>query len=511
MTVIPFGDYTPDLAALGNPGVLMARNCIPQARGYRCFPGLAVYAGPGPLADRIVGAIAAKDKDGNTINYAGICGTGNQARLFQLVASSWQDRSGGGSDGEPGYAVNEGEAWEFAKWGESMLATTISEPLQQHVFGASAFTNAITSDRRPRARHIAIIRDFTVLGNIDDSVGEGADGIVPSRVWWSGINNVGLFEEGGALSQSDFQDLQTGGAVQRIVGGEAGTVFCETAIFRMTYVGAPIVFQFDEIERNRGVWVPGSVATAGRLTFFLDRDGWYIWDGQSSIPIGVDRIDRAFLSGADAIDLAHLDRVSAVADPVNRLYYCAYPSVNAAGGTPDRILVFDWVNRKWSLAELRCDFLFRALSEGNTLDSLDTVSGSLETLSASLDSAIYTGRSVSLAAFDGAHALCFFTGDPLPALIDTAEVRLAPTAGGRTVVTSVRPVVDGAQSVSVQPLTRDLPTQPAIEGSIAVADATGECRIRSNARYHRFRTRIAGPFTAALGVEVSGMAAAGRR
>jgi hypothetical protein len=511
MSLIAFAEWTPDLGALGNAGVLMARNCIPQARGYRCFPGLATYAGPNALPDRIVGATSAKDKDGNTINYAGTRGAGNQARLFQLVASSWQDKSGTGSDGTPGYGVNDGEGWEFVKWGESMLATTISEPLQQHGFGASTFANAITSDRRPRARHIAVIRDFVVLGNIDDSIGVGADGLKPSRVWWSGINNVATFEEGGALTQSDFQDLQSGGGVQRIVGGETGTVFCETSIYRMTYVGAPVVFQFDEIERNRGVWVPGSVATAGRLTFFLDRDGWYAWDGQTSTSIGVDKIDRTFLGGADGIDLAHLDRVSAVADPVNHLYYCAYPSVNASGGIPDRVLVFDWINRKWSLAEIQVDYLFRAFSEGYTLDSLDTIGGSLDAINASLDSSVYTGRNVSLAAFNGDHAFCFFSGSPLGALIDTGEVQLEREAGARAVVTSVRPIVDGANAVSVQPLTRDLQTQAPQPGSVAVMDQAGECRLRSNARYHRFRVRIEGSFTAAHGVEVSQMAASGRR
>jgi hypothetical protein len=247
------------------------------------------------------------------------------------------------------------------------------------------------------------------------------------------------------------------------------------------------------------------------LTFFLDRDGWYVWDGQASTPIGVDKIDRTFLTGSDAIDLAHLDRVSAAADPVNHLYYCAYPSVNASSGTPDRVLVFDWVNRKWSLAEIDVDYLFRALSEGNTLDSLDGIGGSIDALSASLDSAVYTGRNVSLAAFDGTHALCFFAAEPLAATIDTGEAQLETGEGMRAVVTSVRPIVDGANSVSVQPLTRDLPTQAPTEGSIAAVDGVGECRMRSNARYHRFRVRIAGPFSAAQGIEISRIAPTGPR
>lgn len=510
MTTIAFGEWTPDLGALEG-GLREARNCLPQAAGYRWFPGLARYAGPSPLGDRVIAAFATKDKDGNTLNYAAVRGVADDARLHLLAASAWTDRSGAGGNGSGAYSLADGESWEFVKWGESVLASCIGEPLQQHVFGAAAFTDAVASSRRPRGRHIAVIRDFVVLGNIDDSIGAGADGLAPSRVWWSGINDAATFEEGGAASQSDFQDLQSGGPVQRIVGGETGTVFCEQSIYRMTYVGAPVVFQFDELERNRGAWAPGSVATAGRLTFFLDRDGWYVWDGQASTPIGVDKIDRTFLAGDDAIALAHLDRVSAVADPVNHLYYCAYPSVNADGGVPDRVLVYDWVNRRWSIAELALDCLFRALSEGYTLDSLDTLGGSIDALESSLDSTVHTGRNVALAAFDPAHALCFFNGAPLPALIETGDLQLGGAAGARSLVGAVRPIVEQAASVTVQPLTRDGPLDAPQAGDVVAVDGDGACPLRANGRLHRFRVRLEGPFTGAAGLQVTRLSTAGAR
>lgn len=511
MTTIEFGDWSPDLGSFGASILREARNCIPQAAGYRWFPGLSVHAGPGALPAAVLSGFSAKDRDGNTVSYAAVGGDANEGRLYRLAASAWSDASGTGSDGIVGYSINAGENWEFVKWGESVLATCINEPLQQHMFGAGAFASMISSARRPRARHVAVIRDFVVLGNIDDSVGAGADGLAPSRVWWSGINDAATFEEGGAAAQSDFQDLQSGGPVQRIVGGEIGTVFCESSIYRMTYVGAPVVFQFDEVERNRGVWVPGSVATAGRLTFFLDRDGWYVWDGQASTPIGHNKIDRSFLSGSDAIAPAHLDRVTAVADPVNQLYYCAYPSVNAQGGNPDRILVFDWGSRKWSIAELGVDCLFRAFSEGYTIDNLDTVAGSIDALEVSLDSAVYTGRDVSLAAFDQQHRLAFFSGAPLAAILETGDVQLAAGADGRSLVTSVRPIVERATVASVQPLTRDRATDEPLAGDIVPVDGRGACLLRANSRYHRFRVRLGGAFSAATGLRVAQVASAGDR
>ena len=38
------------------------------------------------------------------------------------------------------------------------------------------------------------------------------------------------------------------GNIQAIVGGEsAGVIFMEKAIYRMSYVGVPLIFQFDKI------------------------------------------------------------------------------------------------------------------------------------------------------------------------------------------------------------------------------------------------------------------------
>ncbi len=508
MTLIPFADWLPDIAPLGNEGVLTAKNVLPQARGYRCFPGIAVYQGPGALGARAIGAFAAKDKDGNTFNYAATVGSANASRIHVLSGGAWSDKSGTGADGTSGYSVAEGEIWEFAKWGEGVLGCTISEPTQNIAFGGASFVNLVTSARRSKARRIAVARDFVILGNIDDSVGAGASGAAPARVWWSGINDAATFEEGGETSQSDYQDLQSGGAVQKIVGGEFATVFCDSSIYRMTYVGAPVVWQFDEIERNRGVWVPGAVATAGRLTFFLDRDGFFVWDGQSATPIGVNKIDRTFLAD---FDFNHLHRVSAVADPVNRLYLCAYASIDATGGMPNRIVVYDWINRRWSIGEIELEWMFRGLSEGYTIDSLDTLAASIDALGTSLDSPIFAGRNVFLSAFNGEHRLCTFTGDALPATIETGEQQLGGPGNTRSLVTCVRPIIDGAASISVNAYGRNLPTDTPVAGPEAAANAQGECPLRSNARFHRFRVSLTGNFTAALGVEVTRQAVTGAR
>jgi hypothetical protein len=129
-----------------------------------------------------------------------------------------------------------------------MIATNGADAPQVVTLGAP--TSRHSPDLPPKARHIAVVRDFVVLGNVDDGTAR------PNRVAWSAINNSADWAVS-ASTQSDIQDLQgDGGWVQKVVGGEYGLVFQERAVWKMTYIGSPVIFQFDLIERSRGALPP---------------------------------------------------------------------------------------------------------------------------------------------------------------------------------------------------------------------------------------------------------------
>ncbi len=69
--------------------------------------------------------------------------------------------------------------------------------------------------------------------------------------------------------------------MQGVTGGEFGLVLLERSIVRMSYVGTPLIFQFDNIARNRGCFEPNSVIQWQGITYFLGDDGFYACDGQN--------------------------------------------------------------------------------------------------------------------------------------------------------------------------------------------------------------------------------------
>lgn len=133
--------------------------------------------------------------------------------------------------------------------------------------------------------------------------------------------------------------------------------------------------------------------------------------------------------------------------------------------------------------------MYRSLSGASqTLDSLDSVSASLDALGFSLDSRVWAGGVVLLSAFNTDHELSLFTGGSLPATVETGEVQLFP--GRRALVTSVRPIVDGG-SPSVRVGFRNRTVDPVSWGAETELDERGACPQRSAGRYHRARISLA--------------------
>lgn len=476
LETIPVGEYLPDQPPLGNKGALEAKNVIPWKDSYKQLNDLSAYSGNG-LDARCQGGYYARDVDGNIYNFAG-----DATKLYKLETTSFSDvsRTSGGA-----YATPSDGDWEFTQWGQTVIAVNGADAAQLISLSGTAFTALGGSP--PIARHIAVVRDFVVMGNV---------GSTPNRVQWSGIDDSASWAVS-ATTQADFQDLQgDGGWVAKIIGGEIGIVFRERDIWRMTYVGSPVIFQFDQIERQRGTFAPQSVIGYGGIVFYLADDGFYITNGAGpSAPIGDGKIDRTVL---DELDQNFFFRITASIDPTNKLVMWAYPGTGHSGGTPNRIVIFNWVEKRWAYAEVTLETFVKYASQGYTLDGLDSVNASLDALTPSLDSRVWTGGLVSLAAFDTDHKIGTFTGSALSGVVDTGEVQHYP--GYRSNVTEVRPLVTGG-TATVTVGRRNLQSESVTFGSAVSQNASGTCPVRSNARYHRYRITTSGDFDFVQGVQ----------
>ena len=324
------------------------------------------------------------------------------------------------------------------------------------------------------------------------------------RVKWSALNDSSDWTASTA-TQSGYQDVVgTHGKIQAVVGGEDfATIFFERAIYRADYTGSPLIFTFNKVADNIGAFAPRSVASFGNMIFFLADDGFYkLTGGQQLEPIGNGKIDDFFYNDL----LTNIDGITSAIDPNNSLVVWSYRGADATGGISlnNKLLVFNYAVNKWSTASVDLEYLATSAQEAFTLEALDAISSSVDTLPYSLDSYRWLDGQIGLAGFNSSHKFGKFSGTNVDATIDTKEFE--GVEGKRSTLINCTPIVDVngfTGTVTATPITRSSQADAVTVGTaVSERSNNGDCPLRSTSRYHRIRIIASGKFTTLSGVQI---------
>lgn len=458
---ITFGEWMPDQPGISG-ALTDAKNVVSQAIGYGPLPSAATFSAA--AAENLTTLVAGKTP-------------ANATKLFAAGSTKIYEVSGVGAltnvSKVGGYTPNaSNDRFRFTQFGNVILGTNFSDPIQAYTLGtSSAFADLAGSP--PLCRYLTVVRDFVVTAYVSSG-----GTTYPNRVQWSGINDETTWASS-QITQADYQDIPDGGPIIGIRGGEFGLILMEKAIHRMSYVGTPFIFQFDNISRGKGCIAAGSIAQTQGFTFFLSDDGFYMCDGQQVIPIGSEKVDRWFFFNADE---SAFDTMSAAIDPVRKLVIWNFKTTFAQR----QLLIYNFKTQKWTYGDAGADYVSDASTAAVTLEGLDSISASIDALTVSLDSILYMGGKYFLGGTSGAYVVTY-NGQPATGTITTGDV----DAGGRSIVTLARPQVDGGSAsvaVASRALLSDIPTY----GTSVAADSENRVSLRSNGRYHRLKVTPTG-------------------
>lgn len=495
----PASELLPDFPVRNNPGVLQAKNVIPSLMGYR--PANDLVGTGKSIANRCRGAASMKGNDGTLYSFAG-----DETELYRLGGASYVSATSGAP-----YTLNEEDNWDFMRFFNNAIAANGQDPLQVLTNFAGTFADIVidvsTTTPAPDARYIAPVRNFIMTGSQPNN---------RNRIQWCAIGDHTIWDP--TVQQAGLQDLQTGGDITGVVGGEYGVVFLEDAIYRLNYTGDPnIVFQVDDVEGSHGSQAPGSIVKHGSLIFFIDTDGFYVFDGAKSHDLGSAKLNRTFRKDYDE---SYAHRVTSVIDTKRNLVLWGYPSKLSSGGLPDKIMAYDILSRRFAgpievetelltqtasdTAALLDDFLSTnpLFAAWPTLTPPELDSDSAIAAATLVDDSTFKGGSITISAFNNLHELATFTGPVLPPLIETSEINLIQ--GGRALVTGFRVVVDGDADLTttVRVGSRDKTKGPVTwTGYLTPFDDTELADCLVDARYHRFEINITGDFDFIVGGE----------
>ena len=453
-TKLTFGEWMPDQPSVSG-ALTDAKNVVSQAIGYGPFPSPVTFSTSSASED-LTTLYAAKQPNGDTALFAA-----GSTKIYTVsgVGAITQVKSG--------MTTGTNDKVRFTQFGKSIIATNNSQKLQSWTLGTST-SFADLSATAPVAKYITVVRDFVVVANTYESAEQKQ-----YRVRWSAINDETDWTEN-VNTQSDYQDIPDGGQIVGIRGGEFGLVFLERAIHRMSYVGTPFIFQFDNISRGKGCMVAGSIAQYQGITFFLSDDGFYMCDGQNITPIGSEKIDRYFIDNASDSDYGTM---SSAVDPIRKLVIWNYKTIYGNRN----VLIYNFKTQKWTYGDAGTDFLSEASTSSVTLEQLDSISSSIDALTTSLDSRLYVGGKYFLGGTLGARVMTY-TGANQTGVITTGDLDI----GANSVVTLARPLVDNG-SATVAIASRTLLDQSVTFNTAVAASSENRVPLRSAGRYHRLK------------------------
>jgi hypothetical protein len=504
MALVGISQYMPDMPDLPASGSDRIENVLPLTTiSYGPMPSHRAYSSA--LAARCQGGMSVIDLDGNVRTFAG---TASKLYRFSPPGTTPQDVSKAGT-----YAV--AVNWAMDVFGNRIVATNGNDPIQSYREGTDTlFSDMIlTGETSIRAKYVASVRDWVVLGNTYD----GTYGKCPQRVWWSAINNPTNFPTPGTQAAitalSDYQDVVGDHGALMGLAGNLGTAHCavffERAVWRMNYVGLPAMFDFVAAEGARGLLAPGGLCQFGAIAYYIGEDGFYAFDGSNSTPIGKGRVDKFFYSDFNS---NYLDRICCSVDPTRGLIFWAYPGTGSSNGVCNRLLCYSPAFDRWTISDatsFQIEWLFRTATFGKTLEDLNAF-GSLDSLAFSLDSQVWLGGRSVLGGMNSSHQLGYFDGPNLPATLDTSDIEVVP--GYQSTVTRVRPMIDLANPI-VAGCGRDRISGAKVFGPNKSVETNGSASMRTRGRYHRYRvqTQLGDDWSQFSGVDIEEAAQVGKR
>jgi hypothetical protein len=407
-----FGAWSPDIDSVGTKLAKTVLNALPTANGYGPFASLDEFTNS--LPSRCLGYICVTDSSNEVHMLAGTA-----TKLYKLNATTiaWADVSGAA------YAVTDRDMWSFAQFGDNIIAVTNGTNPQRYQIGVSA-TFANLGGSPPQARAVSVIGDFLVL-------------YLKDRVMWSSINNITGWTIG--VNSCDEQTFPGGGYLQIGTNGEFGFLFQDRAIRRMIFNPGPTIFDISEVSTDRGILMPYSLIEAHSSTFFLSSDGfWSVDQSGAFTPIGDQQVNTWILANAD---LSNPRFMVGAADPKLQNLFWAFKSINTQDANIfDMVIIYNRTLGRFAIVQTNLEFVCNTIPLDLTLDGLDAIYPSgLDSIPTSLDS-FESAKQGRISGFSSNHKLGFFTGAPLEAIVETAEVM--DGSGKRLKAQYIQPISD---------------------------------------------------------------------
>jgi hypothetical protein len=463
----PITTFAPDANPL-TPGILVSASGVypSETGGIRAIPTATPFSAA--LAGQCLGMFSYQNL---TSSFRTIGAT--STKLYELEVTSWNDVSKAGD-----YT---GSSWNFAAWGNYILAVNGDDIIQVQETSLSDFADLAGS---PIAKYITTAQNFVITANIGAVYG--------NRVQWCAQGDHTDWVAS-ASTQAGYMDLSdTPGEITGLARlGDDFIVFKDRNLYHATYIGPPFIWSFRRVPAYCGAPSQTSIVELENGVYFVGMDDFYVYDG--SIPKRIGQGVRHWFLGR--VDRNYQSKVMGAYDGIRRLLFWFYPT--AADGTSALVegLVYDWQTQRWGRIVQTVEAVLTHWSSSITYDSLGgffATYADLEADAPSYDSPWWGATSFGISVVDSSHRLARFSGTPGSASIITGD---SGSLQGVSRVLKAFPYFNITPTTcTVTPRSKTAFGDTAVAGSTNTLKANGEVDLDRSGKFLSLQMDMTGDF-----------------
>jgi len=461
--------WTPDYSPLAMPdgGLVVCKNVVPLDEYYAPMPDklqlISTVLDGTPLAARCF-----RSNNGNAYSLIG-----TTSKIYRVeINDTVTDVSIAG-----GYTAGT-NAWNFAQYGEWIVATDYANDIQVLKAFSSGAACAALGGTPPKCKYVLIHSGYLILAYLNDGT------VYPKKLQWSAHESIEDFTAS-LTTGSDSQDLaDADGEITGLahIGSNFG-IFHQNSITLGVFSGGAYTFSFlQNAVKDIGA-LPGSVISIGVKVFFWSDRDIYEWSGVGDpTPIGAG-VKNAVLQNLYVASSKY--RITAAHDPNRGLVFWSYASTSGTG-TPDKILCYNYRARIFSLIDLTTHCIWVHVTGAVEMDAADTTYPIVDDMPYDMDSSLYQANTYVLSCVDGDDkTMATFVGAALMGVVETGDI--ATSDGKIAHIRRVRPIVHNAVTAPSVRVGTKMNENESVSYSLPRAvGSNGFSDVRKSGRYVRF-------------------------
>ena len=467
--------YAPDLPP-ETPGIIAdCEAIIPLPNGFKA-QGAPLSVGVDALPSAARGFAVIRRLDNNRRIFAA-----TSDAIYETTGTTWNDISRVG-----GYALGgdvEVRA-RFAQFGNVTVAAVGTNNYLQ------SSTTADFSDiaGAPKAKVVETVNNFVFAFNyLDDTHGLGS---APNGWWCSALGDETDWTPSVATQSVAGTFIETPGpvvAAKRL--GSSIVAYKEKSAFLATYVGAPQIWNWQQLPGELGTFSQETLVSIGTAHFFISDDDFYMFDGSRFNRIGAP-VRQTFFAD---LDPSYRTLITSAHDPDNGLIYWYYPST-AGLGTIDSCIVYNYITNKWGRSDTVVELCAAYSDPGITYDGIGAEYTNWDDLptSISFDSSFWTSDLPVVAFFDAAHTIMTYGGTPTTSSITTGH---SGSQDGFSTIKKIRPRFLVTPASSSVEYSHSNTNADAMTQNITSALTNNVYDLLWSARWHKFKFNFSGEMT----------------